>query len=1114
MRKIFTFKIIDYYITKEVLHPFIIGVVIVSVIILSNYLFQLTDLIIIKNVPVILVLKLLLYKLPDIIVQTFSIALLFATITGMGRLNRENEFAALRMGGISIYRLIVPLLVLGVVISGFTYIINEEIIPWSNHMAQNIIRQTILQEAMLDVKENLFFKGPRGRLFYVEDFNEQKNTLTNIVIYNFPEKGGYPEIITASSGLILGNKWQLTGGIIHKYEDGGHLTLETQFDKMEIELARDTSKFFGEQRTPSEMSMEELKRQINLFQKSGISVNSLLVEYYLKISMPLIALIFILIGIPLSLTNKDSKTMSIIMTIIIIFLYYLMTSLCRSFGKNGFLPPVIAAWMPNLFFAFIGIILLLWLNSWQNIFQRLWPSFLVICLISLCFIPGVVIAGNKQEIIHLESEQLNYKDGLIEIKGNINGKYEKFYFWSEKVVVYLENGEKKVFNNPKKIEMKPGDISGCDEEVPHYMFRAQKVNIYPGEYIEAFHVVFRELKGKLPLFYWPYLYISLKQEEQQFVPRFGYSEKRGWFIKTTYYYSLQHFLPTEIYLDHYTKSGSAAGAKQFCLYGPDEKGYVLLYGQQNKTNLPDLFQWQGEIAYQNESWFLSPVTVFTYEQFKDHYEFTGDIGLENEQKSQNISLDSLYKKEGYYQDDYYDRKILDLNLDYEKEFSDIIDINLQYVLDREVEGQEDEVKSEEGFNLDLHYYQFKNLNIYLDYDYEKFLDNDDELTQEYERELDLNYRWGNNWYTDLNFDQGVLLELNEPEQTRWGGKGSLKKRIKNMKFELLLERYAPYFDEEDKVRFYRWPEFNFNYDPRGDFEYYLHLGNYYEYDTDIEAYRGGGEIVYDKYWNITNNNRLRIEQELAGYLYKPGTELNYNNGFVGQMAYNSEFGLTSNLTDHLTLRNDLQVQFARGETPFEFDRLEKERILESKLNYDRQRFGFSVESGIDYQAVEYLPLTALLLLRPTSKWNMGLGTTYNLNTNEYEKDLIFTSRYKDKKMEAKTVVKYGLNESELHILENKLTYEMPGDRGWYLENNVSFDYEKNEGERLKRANLVLKKKLHCRELWFSYNYLKKEFTVSYHINLFPEQGIKIGSSEDRSFIFEMGVKEMLEAEDD
>lgn len=360
------FYLIDIYLFKQVIKPYIIGVTIITIIMLSNFLFQLTDLIIVKNIPIIRVVELLFYQLPDIIVQTFPMAVLFAIMTGLGTLSRQNEFTALRMGGISVYRLIVPLVVFGLLISGFTFYLNEKVVPWSNHQANNIIRGSILREASPEIKENVFFEGPDNRHFYVREYDRDKNLLKNIIIYNIDSNNDYPQIVTANEGEIGDKIWVLRNGNIFDYDKQGYLKVETQFDKMDIEIAEDVENFFGEQRTPSEMSREELRKEIELFRDSGINVDSLLVEYHLKLAMSFTPLIFVLIGAPLSLVNNESRTMNIILTIVTIFAYYLILSLSRSFAKNGMITPLLAAWIPNTVFTSFAILLLIFQEKWQN----------------------------------------------------------------------------------------------------------------------------------------------------------------------------------------------------------------------------------------------------------------------------------------------------------------------------------------------------------------------------------------------------------------------------------------------------------------------------------------------------------------------------------------------------------------------------------------------------------------------------------------------------------------------------------------------------------------------------------------------------------------------------
>ncbi|MFW5962105.1 MAG: LptF/LptG family permease [bacterium] len=369
--KIAFIKIVDKYIIKEISKPFLMGIIIITIIMLSSFLFQLSDLIIIKKIPISTVAKLLLYQLPQLIVQTFPIAVLFATTTSIGTLSKENEFTALRMGGVSLYRLMIPLIIFGIIISIFTYIFNEEIVPWSTHEAKMIMRENIIKEASPEIKEDVFLKGPQNKLFYVREYNKNKKELRDIVIYDLAKKNkAFPDIIIAQEGIISEVSWELKNGLIHEYDNGGKILLETQFNKMEFEALKETEKIFANQKTTDEMNRKELEKEITLFQRSGINISSLLVDYHLKLAIPFTPFIFIFLGVPLSLNNKKGKGVNILLSIVIIFSYYLILSLARSFGKNEMLPPLMAAWLTNIFFTVIGVFLLMWKEQWQNIIKK------------------------------------------------------------------------------------------------------------------------------------------------------------------------------------------------------------------------------------------------------------------------------------------------------------------------------------------------------------------------------------------------------------------------------------------------------------------------------------------------------------------------------------------------------------------------------------------------------------------------------------------------------------------------------------------------------------------------------------------------------------------------
>ncbi len=362
--------IVDKYIFKEIARPYLAGVLVIGIVMLSNFLYEVADLIIMQEAPVGEVARLLLYQMPEIFVQSFPMAVLFAVMAGLGRLTRENEFFAIRMGGFSIYRLVVPLIIFGLLVTAGTYVINEQVVPWSNHQARNIIRRLALQDVMPQVRENVFFEGPDDKVFYVDSYNESDLTLESVVIFDQSRGNGFPEVITAQKGEVMGSDWLLTDGHFHSYTSEGRLEMASDFREMRIELEDDIERFLARQRTPAEMSRQELRQEIQLFQRSGIDVTRLLVDYHMKLALPFTAFIFILVGTPLSLGNRESRALSLALTVIIIFTYYVLVSFSRSLGRAGAFPPLVAAWLPNGFFLVLGVMLIIWQNQLFSVINR------------------------------------------------------------------------------------------------------------------------------------------------------------------------------------------------------------------------------------------------------------------------------------------------------------------------------------------------------------------------------------------------------------------------------------------------------------------------------------------------------------------------------------------------------------------------------------------------------------------------------------------------------------------------------------------------------------------------------------------------------------------------
>ncbi|MFW5962743.1 MAG: LptF/LptG family permease [bacterium] len=359
-------KSLDKYILENILKSFLVGVLLVLIVMISQLLFEISDLIIVEKIALGVVLKYLIYQLPAILSQTFPIAVLFAVMTTIGTLSSNNEITAMQMGGKSLFNILIPVIIFGLLISIGTIIINESIVPWANLESRKLIRNHIDKDTGLETEEDMVFKN-KNLIYYIQDI-EERDQLKNIIIYKMKEGKDFPDMITASSGEINGTDWKLNDAQIFNYNKKGSLELQSRGKEMEFETDRDPKTLYENWRSPQEMSRKKLKETIETFRESGLKTNGLLTDYHLKLASPLFGIVFALIGFALSLKVKNSS-LNKVLIITTVFMYYVALSVFRSLGRNSVLPPLSAAWLPIIIFAIVGIIMLLWEQNLKRKFN-------------------------------------------------------------------------------------------------------------------------------------------------------------------------------------------------------------------------------------------------------------------------------------------------------------------------------------------------------------------------------------------------------------------------------------------------------------------------------------------------------------------------------------------------------------------------------------------------------------------------------------------------------------------------------------------------------------------------------------------------------------------------
>lgn len=355
-------RILDKYIIKELLGPFIFGIcAFCSVFIGSSTLFRIAQYITEYGASVWSVTKLFVYSLPAIVVLTFPMSMLLASLLAFGRLSSSSEITAMKSGGISFFRLTTPVFIVAFIVSLFTVAFNEIVVPRANTAYQDTLQYEIKNNMAAKSQKHLVMKdvknGNMERLIYVREFDAETNMMKGISIQEF-ENDELMRMESAETAKWNIDRWTMYDGTIYSFEaDGTQRTMS--FGEQVMPIKKTPKQVSREQKEPKEMTIRELKQQIKVLRQEYVPTGEFELELHQRFAIPMACFVFALIGTPLGMQpQRKSSALGFGISVAIIFVYYAIMMISGALGKGAAIPPMLAAWMPNLFCIAGGIYLI------------------------------------------------------------------------------------------------------------------------------------------------------------------------------------------------------------------------------------------------------------------------------------------------------------------------------------------------------------------------------------------------------------------------------------------------------------------------------------------------------------------------------------------------------------------------------------------------------------------------------------------------------------------------------------------------------------------------------------------------------------------------------------
>ena len=363
-------RILDEYVVREFVGMFLL---VLAGFVLLMIVFTFFDLIgdILRNhIALGIVGEYLLNLTPSMLYQIAPLAVLIAALATFGVLNRNSEIVAMKATGISLYRLVIPIVSITACLAVSLFLFDQYYLPQANRRQEalrNVIKGRPPQTYLHPEQKWIF--GPKppagepGSIYYYEFFDPDSNEFANLSVFEFdPSTFELTRRIFAKRAVWDADSgtWRFENGWARGIQGANVTTYRTFLETSFPEIHPGPDYFKKEDLQSQEMSFGQLDRYIRDLRQSGFDTKRLSVALWHKLAFPLIAVVMAVLAIPFALSmGRRGSLAGIAVAIAVALAYWVVDGLFGAMGNVNYLPAAMAAWSADVLFGLVGGYLLL-----------------------------------------------------------------------------------------------------------------------------------------------------------------------------------------------------------------------------------------------------------------------------------------------------------------------------------------------------------------------------------------------------------------------------------------------------------------------------------------------------------------------------------------------------------------------------------------------------------------------------------------------------------------------------------------------------------------------------------------------------------------------------------
>jgi LPS export ABC transporter permease LptF/LPS export ABC transporter permease LptG len=357
-------RTLDVYLGREYLRIFLLAVASLMAIFYISTFIDLVDKLLRGDTTTAMLFQFFYYKTPQFVYYVVPMGALVATLVTIGVLTKNNELMVMRACGISLYRTAAPLIVFALAASGVIFFVQERVLAHTSREADRLERVIRKWPALVSPLDRRWAIGAAGSMYHYDFFDRKANRFSQLHVYELDEASWTLGAVTYARDAAPASAvepeegasipWTARQGWERVLSSNGgpdSRAIAVKYTPFtERQLLLEPPKYFKSDSPDIDMmTFRQLRDFIGRLEASGADAGEYKVGLQRKIAFPLVTVILTMLAVPFAVTTgRRGALYGIGAAIVIAIVYWIGMSIFAAFGAGGLLPPLLAAWAPNL----------------------------------------------------------------------------------------------------------------------------------------------------------------------------------------------------------------------------------------------------------------------------------------------------------------------------------------------------------------------------------------------------------------------------------------------------------------------------------------------------------------------------------------------------------------------------------------------------------------------------------------------------------------------------------------------------------------------------------------------------------------------------------------------